>query len=94
MLADTCPNVYFDTSSSNRWMRFDAHPTGLAGVFRTALEVLGPKRLLFGTDSSWFPRGWTREIFDTQIKALAEAGADEETARAVLGGNLRRLFRK
>jgi len=94
MLADTCPNVYFDTSSSNRWMRFDPHPSGLARVFRTALEVLGPKRLLFGTDSSWFPRGWLRDIFDAQVKALSEAGADEETARGIFGGNLRRLLRK
>ncbi len=94
MLADTCPNVYFDTSSSNRWMRFDPHPAGLARVFRTALEVVGPKRLLFGTDSSWFPRGWLRDVFDAQVKALSEAGADEETARAIFGGNLRRLFRQ
>jgi predicted TIM-barrel fold metal-dependent hydrolase len=94
MLADTCPNVYLDTSSSNRWMRFDTHPADLARVFRTALEVLGPKRLLFGTDSSWFPRGWLRDVFDAQVKALSESGADEETARGVLGGNLLRLFRK
>jgi predicted TIM-barrel fold metal-dependent hydrolase len=93
MLADTCPNVYFDTSSSNRWMRFNASPTDLTHIFRTALDVLGPKRLLFGTDSSWFPQGWVRDVFDTQLRALSEAGADAETARAILGGNLRRLFR-
>jgi predicted TIM-barrel fold metal-dependent hydrolase len=64
MLADTCPNIYFDTSSSNRWMRFNAYQMDLAHVFGTALEVVGPKRILFGTDSSWFPRGWVREVFD------------------------------
>jgi hypothetical protein len=94
MLADTCPNVYFDTSSSNRWTRFSAYPTDLAHVFRTALDVAGPKRLLFGTDSSWFPRGWVRGVFDAQVKALSEAGANEEAARDIFGGNLRRLFRK
>ena len=94
MLADTCPNIYFDTSSSNRWMRFDPHPMSLAQVFRTSLEVLGPKRLLFGTDSSWFPRGWMRDVFDAQVSALSEAGVDEETARGIFGGNLRRLLQK
>ena len=35
----------------------------LAGVFRQALQVAGPDRLLFGTDSSFFPRGWnTRSL--------------------------------
>jgi predicted TIM-barrel fold metal-dependent hydrolase len=66
----------------------------LAQVFRTSLEVLGPKRLLFGTDSSWFPRGWMRDVFDAQVSALSEAGVDEETARGIFGGNLRRLLQK
>ena len=37
MLADACANVYFDTSSSNAWMRYTPGLT-LAEVFRTALE--------------------------------------------------------
>src|SRR4030095_3473813 len=56
MLADLCPNVLLDTSSSNGWIRY--HPAlTLAGVFRQALAVAGPDRLLFGSDSSFFPRG-------------------------------------
>src|SRR6202042_1719769 len=55
MVADLCPNVYLDTSSSNGWMRYQAEDLDLARVFRKALDVLGPKRLLFGSDSSWFP---------------------------------------
>jgi predicted TIM-barrel fold metal-dependent hydrolase len=92
MLADLCPNVYFDTSSSNSWMRTDPDGLGLEQVFRKALEVLGPERLLFGTDSSWFPRGWVRDVFEVQSQALASAGVDEKAARAIFGGNLRRLF--
>jgi uncharacterized protein len=93
MLADLCPNIYFDTSSSNGWMRCEPHAIDLAGVFRRALDVLGPKRLLFGTDSSWFPRGWVRSVFDIQVQALAAAGVSGDGARAILGGNLRSLFR-
>jgi predicted TIM-barrel fold metal-dependent hydrolase len=92
MLADLCPNVYFDTSSSNNWMRTDPAGMDLEQVFRKALEVLGPERLLFGTDSSWFPRGWVRSLFEVQSQALASAGIDEKAARAIFGGNLRRLF--
>ena len=57
MVADLCPNVHLDTSSSNAWMRYTPGLT-LTDVFRTALDVVGPERLLFGTDSSFFPRGW------------------------------------
>lgn len=92
MLADLCPNVYFDTSSSNRWMRCEPSGIDLPGVFRKALDVVGPQRLLFGTDSSWFPRGWVADIFKTQVEALATAGVSAEDARAIFGGNLRRLF--
>lgn len=94
MVADLCPNIYFDTSSSNRWMRCEPSAIDLPGVFRKALDVVGPRRLLFGTDSSWFPRGWLTDVFDTQVQALAAAGVDGEAARAILGGNLRELLRK
>jgi hypothetical protein len=91
MLADLCPNVYLDTSSSNSWMRYQTEDMDLARVFRKALDVLGPKRLLFGSDSSWFPRGWMKRVFDDQLAALRQIGADEETVRNILGGNLMRI---
>ena len=92
MLCDLCPNVYLDTSSSNSWMRYLEPDCGLARIFRQALEVAGPNRLLFGTDSSFFPRGWQARVFDAQVHALKDAGVTEADARGVLGANLRRLF--
>src|SRR5215510_11222626 len=41
MVADLCPNVHFDTSSSNGWIKYVPGLT-LSAVFRQALEVLGP----------------------------------------------------
>ena len=92
MLCDMCPNVYLDTSSSNSWMRFEAAGLDLANVFRRALAVAGARRLLFGTDSSFFPRGWNRQVFDAQVEALRAIGATEETARLIFNGNLQELF--
>jgi len=92
MLCDLCPNVYLDTSSSNSWMRYEDSHLDLRIVFRRALEVAGPARLLFGTDSSFFPRGWNAAVFETQSKALYEIGVTEETARLILHDNLVRLF--
>ncbi|HLG98108.1 MAG TPA: amidohydrolase family protein [Bryobacteraceae bacterium] len=92
MLCDLCPNVYVDTSSSNSWIRYEEAHLDLRTVFRRALEVIGPHRLIFGTDSSYFPRGWNSQIFDIQSKALYEIGVDAEAARLIFHDNLQRLF--
>jgi predicted TIM-barrel fold metal-dependent hydrolase len=92
MLADLCPNVYLDTSSSNRWMHFQESHVDLRQIFRRALDVVGPKRLLFGTDSSFFPRGWHHQIFDEQATALYELGLNAADARLIFGENLLRII--
>lgn len=92
MLADLCPNVFLDTSSSNKWMSYEVAPVDLPTVFKRALAVVGHERLLFGTDSSFFPRGWHEAIFQAQTAALADIGVSQEQAQAILGGNLRRLL--
>lgn len=92
MVADLCPNVYLDTSSGNGWTRYQPEPLNLEAVFRRALDVAGPERLLFGTDSSFFPRGWQKEIFDRQSRAMREIGATAREAALIFGGNLQRLM--
>jgi len=94
MLADLCPNVYLDTSSSNSWMRYQESNLDLRHVFRRALDVVGPKRLLFGSDSSFFPRGWHYQIFEEQATALYEIGLSETDARAIFSENLLRIIER
>jgi len=91
MVADLCPNVMLDTSSSNGWMKYQ-HGLTLAAVFRQALAVVGPDRLLFGSDSSFFPRGWVTSVYEAQTAALDEIGAGAEVREKVFGGNFDRLF--
>jgi predicted TIM-barrel fold metal-dependent hydrolase len=91
MAADTCPNIYLDTSSSNGWIRYAPGLT-LEDVFRTALSVAGASRLLFGTDSSFFPRGWQKAVFDAQKTAIATLGHTAEDEALIFGGNFERLF--
>lgn len=89
MAADLSPNIYLDTSSSNSWMRYEG--LDLKAVFRRALNVVGPKRLLFGTDSSFFPRGWNEAVFQAQVEALRGLDISAPDARAILGANLARI---
>jgi predicted TIM-barrel fold metal-dependent hydrolase len=91
MLADLCPNVFLDTSSSNRWVRYVPGLT-LERVFAAALDVAGPARLLFGTDSSFFPRGWHRAVYEQQRTTLAGLGVSDADQQAVFGGNFQRLL--
>jgi hypothetical protein len=92
MLADLCPNVYLDTSSSNQWMKYQESHLDLRQVFRRALDVVGPRRILFGTDSSFFPRGWHHQIFEDQARVLYELNVSEEDARLIFSENLLRIL--
>jgi predicted TIM-barrel fold metal-dependent hydrolase len=92
MVATLCPNVYFDTSSSNDWTKLQVPPISVRGAFRQAMRVVGPSRLLFGTDSSFFPRGWQTPIFEAQASALHELGTSSEDAQAIFADNLLRIL--
>jgi predicted TIM-barrel fold metal-dependent hydrolase len=91
MAADQCANICFDTSSSNRWIGY--YPSlSLDDVLRQALAVAGPSRLLFGTDSSFYPRGWQKPVYDAQVAALERIGAGGDVTAQVMAGNFDRLF--
>jgi predicted TIM-barrel fold metal-dependent hydrolase len=91
MAADQCANIHLDTSSSNGWIKYYPGLT-LDAVFRQALAVVGPERLLFGTDSSFFPRGWQKPIHAAQRGALEAIGVDAASQDKIFGGNFNRLF--
>lgn len=91
MAADACPNIHLDTSSSNNWTRYTPGLT-LLDVFKTALSVVGPSRLMFGTDSSFFPRGWQRDVFEKQQAIVASIGLPAADQDLIFSGNFDRLF--
>lgn len=93
MAGAQCPNILVDTSSSHAWMATDPSKPTLADVFERALSVFGPERILFGTDSSTFPRGWRRDLFLAQKEALGACGTREEDRTRILGLNASRLLR-
>ncbi len=91
MAADLAANIHVDTSSSNGWTKY-APGLSLADVFRQALAVLGPGRILFGTDSSFFPRGWQKPIHEAQAAVLDEIGLDGPERAAIFADNFDRVF--
>jgi predicted TIM-barrel fold metal-dependent hydrolase len=90
MAVASAPNVLLDTSSTNNWIRMH-HGLTLRDVFARALDCAGPQRLLFGTDSSFFPRGWQPTIYQQQREILESLGADRAAQGLIFGGNLERI---
>lgn len=92
MAGSMCANVLTDTSSSNSWMATQPADLRLADVFRKALAVFGPERLLFGTDSCTFPRGWRSDLLADQRQAMGACGLSDADTALILGGNAQRLL--
>ncbi len=88
-----CANVYVDTSGSNQWIRWMPEDLTVKKLLRKYLETIGPKRLIFGTDSSWFPRGFAIRYLQDQLRDGRELGLDEESLCLIFGGNAARLLR-
>lgn len=88
-----CDNVYVDTSGNNEWRRYVWPEPTLKDLFRRFYELFGPERILFGTDASWFPRGWVLKYFEEQYRAAVEVGIPEAHQRLIFAGNATRLLR-
>lgn len=85
-------NVYVDTSGSNIWMRYIPYPSDLEGVMQRVLEAGGPKRIVFGTDSSMFPRGFRYDILENQLKIFQRLKVTKEDLKRLFSGNIQRLM--
>ena len=94
MLGAQCENTYVDTSSSNSWISSQPGLGGLAEVFSLALEVFGPERILFGTDSNVFPAGWRADRLAEQRACLESLRQGPEVQSRIFGGNALELLGK
>lgn len=91
-LAWACGNVNIDTSGSNQWVRWMDGDWTVKKLFRKYLETIGPERILFGTDSSYFPRGFAIRYLQDQIRDARELKVCHEALIMIFGGNAARLF--
>ncbi|HAL55264.1 MAG TPA: hypothetical protein DCP63_02000 [Bacteroidetes bacterium] len=67
-----CPNVFVDTAGSNSWMADHPSKPDLRTVLQKTLAAFGAGRVLFGSDSGMFPRGYRYDIVDNQTKLAQE----------------------
>jgi len=69
-------NVYMDSSGSNSWMKYMPYDLDIKQIFKKAITTGGSYKVLFGTDSTFFPRGWRINILEAQYNACKELEAD------------------
>ena len=70
MLMYQTDNVVMDTSGSNSWMKFQPYDLTITKIFEKALRAGTAERVVFGTDSSFFPRGFRFNILEEQYNAV------------------------
>jgi predicted TIM-barrel fold metal-dependent hydrolase len=88
-----CANVSIDTCGSNQWVRWVDGDWTVKKLFRKYLETIGAERIIFGTDSSYFPRGFAIRYLQDQIRDCRELGLPHEQLQMIFGGNAARLFK-
>lgn len=86
------PNINVDTSGSNQWIRWMPYELTLEDLFAKAYQTIGPERVLFGSDSSYFPRGFSQRYLQDQLRVCYHLNFPEEEIRLIFGGNAARLL--
>lgn len=84
-------NVYAETSSSNRWMDYLPYDINLRQVFERVVKASGTDHIVFGTDSTSFPRGWRASIYKTQLAVCNDIGFKQSEIDQIFYRNLEKL---
>jgi len=89
----SCANVSIDTSGSNQWMRWMPYELDMKSLFSKAIETVGPDRIIFGTDSSYFPRGFSIDYLKEQLRVCRSMGLEESIIEKIFYRNAARLLK-
>jgi predicted TIM-barrel fold metal-dependent hydrolase len=76
-IAGICEGVYYDTAASPFLYN--------KKIYTTALDIIGPQRILFGSDYPLIPP-------QRYVRQMQEAGVGDEELEAILEGNAQRLL--
>ena len=95
MLMYQTPNVVMDTSGSNMWRNYLDVELDITKIFDRALTAGASCRVVFGTDSSFFPRGFRYNILEEQYNAvkslLPKFNYSQEDVDLIFKDNILRL---
>ncbi len=88
-------NVYADSSGSNSWMKYLPYDLDLKQIFKKMITAGGSNKILFGTDSTFFPRGWRINVLEAQLQACNSLKQDgvitDEDIHRIFYGNIKEM---
>ena len=62
-------------------------------LFRKYYETIGPSRIIFGSDSSWFPRGFVLEYLQDQMRDCLDLNMPAQDIQMIFADNAARLLK-
>jgi len=89
----SCPNVSVDTSGSLQWIRWVPGNLTVKYLFQKYYETIGPSRIIFGSDSSWFPRGFAMRYLEDQVRDCLDLNMPDDHIQQIFAGNAARLLK-
>ncbi len=87
-------NIYVDTSGLNRWMDYVPYEMSLRRVFEQTLDIFGPEKIIYGTDSRMLSKGYRQGVFEEQDEILKSLRLSAEERTLIMGKNMLRLIGK
>jgi uncharacterized protein len=87
-----CSNICIDCSGSNEWMEWMPYELDRRELLSRVISTVGPTRVIFGTDSSYFPRGFVAAYLAQWLETAAEIGMSEAEQALFFGGNAARIL--
>ncbi len=65
----------------------------LRDLFLKCLETVGPEKIIFGSDSSYFPRGFSDNYLKEQVREVRAIGVEESIVQKIFYGNAAKLLK-
>ena len=83
-----------DTSGLNRWIDYVPYEISLRRVFEQTLDIFGPEKIIYGTDSRILSKGYRQGVFEEQDEILKGLRLGAEERALIMGKNMLRLIGK
>lgn len=92
LLGWACKNIHVDLSGSNQWIKWMPFPTSKREVLGRFIDTFGVDRLIYGSDSSFLPRGYVMAYLEEWMRICEELGLSREDIFKLFYGNAERLL--
>ncbi len=93
LLAFHNKNLYLDTSGTNNWRFYTPENMPLKEIFKRAIDIYSPDRIIFGTDTVLGrDREYRSRIKNEQTEILDSLGISKDDCKKIVAENVQRLY--